>query len=174
VWGMISISDRFDVGDLEVVNLTTETPDRAIEHLRVAIDLIRITSPNRLVRIHRDVRRVLLIWAGGPIYWPYANGFAIDLVAAQDLPADRLALTIVHEATHARLWRAGFRYTPDIRERIEHICVRAELDLAERLPDAAELTNGLRKKLAQPWWTESALAERLRAAREVLRQVGRR
>lgn len=160
------------VGDLEVVNLTTDAPDVVLEHLRSAIDLIGKTAPNRLARLNRDVGRVLLLMVDSPEYWPFANGFAIGLAAAQDVPVDQLALTIVHEATHARLWRAGFRYTPDIRERIEHICVRAELDFAQRLPRAQELVDGLRAKLLHPWWTKAALAERRRLVREEFRRQG--
>jgi hypothetical protein len=171
VRAMMFMSRRFVVGGFEVVNLTTEPPEVALERLQSAIDLIGRIYPNRLARINRDVGRVLLLMVDAPVYWPFANGFAIGLEAATELPVDKLALTIVHEATHARLWRAGFRYTPDIRARIEHICVRAELDFARQLPRAQELTAGLREKLSLAWWTEAAVAERRRSTREALRNV---
>src|SRR2546427_9194317 len=41
--------------------------------------------------------------------------------------AARLASTLVHEATHARLDRLGFRYAAERRARIEGICFRREI-----------------------------------------------
>lgn len=52
---------------------------------------------------------------------------------------EHLAATIVHETTHARLARCGFKYEEGRRSRIEVVCVRRELDFAARLPDSAEL-----------------------------------
>jgi hypothetical protein len=174
IGAMMLMSRRFVVGGWEVVNLTTDAPEVALERLKLAFDLIGHVSPNRLARINRDVGRVLLLMVDAPVYWPFVNGFAIGLAAAKEAPVDKLALTIVHEATHARLWRAGFRYTPDIRGRIEHICVRAELDFARHLPRSRELEADLREKLSLEWWTEAAMAERRRSTREALQKMSAR
>lgn len=47
-----------------------------------------------------------------------------------------IAATIIHEATHAKLSRAGIFIWPDIRLRIERICVREEIRFFRRLGGA--------------------------------------
>jgi hypothetical protein len=44
-----------------------------------------------------------------------------------------IASAIVHEATHARLEKLGIRYDEAVRQRIERICARRELDFARHL-----------------------------------------
>ena len=51
-----------------------------------------------------------------------------------------IAATLVHEAVHARLQRAGLRYWPDLRPRIEAVCVREEIAFV-RLLAAAGFTD---------------------------------
>jgi len=55
-------------------------------------------------------------------------------VLAEWMTPELLASTIVHEATHARLWAMGFRYEEEVRPRVEAICVRRELVFAAKLP----------------------------------------
>lgn len=52
---------------------------------------------------------------------------------------EKIATTIVHEATHARLERYGVEYKQELRTRIEAICFRRELAFAARLPNRVEL-----------------------------------
>lgn len=78
------------------------------------------------------------------------------------LSTERIALQIVHEATHAALWARGFDYEPANRQRIEQVCVRAEVRFAERLADGNSLkAEALAKLEGPPWWTDSAIAHRL-------------
>jgi hypothetical protein len=74
-------------------------------------------------------------------------------------------MTLVHEATHARLWKNGIGYPVSARGRIEQLCVRAEVRLARQLPDAEELESFVVDKLKNEWWTESAVAARTKRAR---------
>jgi hypothetical protein len=74
--------------------------------------------------------------------------------------AEQLALTIVHEATHARLWARGFDYRHECRRRIEERCVKEEVDFALRLPDGVQLADEAKAKLGDPWWTEGREFER--------------
>ena len=70
-----------------------------------------------------------------------------------------VAVTLVHEATHARLWRRGIRDDPCGRRRMEEICVKEQIAFAERL-DNPDILNHLRGKLQRPWWTPAQLHER--------------
>ncbi len=69
-------------------------------------------------------------------------------------------MTLVHEATHARVYRAGIRYLPRNRRRIEQICVRAEIDFATQLPDATLLADEARHALETEWWEDVPKRER--------------
>jgi hypothetical protein len=60
------------------------------------------------------------------------------VVSPETSPA-RLALTIVHEAMHARLARLSIAYSEQLRARVERICIAAEIDLAGKLPGGESL-----------------------------------
>lgn len=60
-----------------------------------------------------------------------------------------IALSIVHEAAHARLCRSGIYAWPDIRQRIEGVCVREEMRFLRRLGNA-----GWRVEARLDWYTE--------------------
>lgn len=69
-------------------------------------------------------------------------------------------MTLVHEATHARLHRAGVRYTHDLRERIEAICLKAEIDFGRRLPGAEQLVAEAQTALETRWWEAPSQQQR--------------
>jgi hypothetical protein len=52
---------------------------------------------------------------------------------------ERIAATIIHEATHARLERRGIQYVEKQRQRIEAVCIRRELNFIAKLPNAEPL-----------------------------------
>ena len=86
-----------------------------------------------------------------------------------------IAAVIVHEATHARLWRCGFGYDEDERHRIEAICVRRELAFARRLPDGRRLREFAQEALAisPRYWTNMASHDRhVEGSVEALRYLG--
>jgi len=66
-----------------------------------------------------------------------------DWLESDSTSAEQVALTIVHEATHARLSRFG--YAPEIRARIERICQYQELVFASRIGGDSELVASARR-----------------------------
>ena len=52
---------------------------------------------------------------------------------------EMIASVIVHEATHARLFRMGIGYEEGRRARVEQVCLRRELAFAAKLPDRAKV-----------------------------------
>ena len=69
-------------------------------------------------------------------YWSLQETCVLNaLKVASGTKAD-IALSIIHEATHARLCRSGVYAWPDIRERIEAVCVRREIRFLRRLDNA--------------------------------------
>jgi hypothetical protein len=116
-----------------------------------ALSLIKQHSPLDYARIVRDLERIwvhLTIHGLGE-YRHSLKACILDerYVADATTTVERIASTIVHEATHARLERYGIEYKEKLRARIEAICFRRELAFAVRLPDSAELQQGIARYL---------------------------
>lgn len=75
-----------------------------------------------------------------------------------------IASAIVHEATHARLWRYGFRYPEEMRSRIEAVCFRRERAFATKLPNGEKIQDLAARSLAayagQEHWTDEVRRQR--------------
>jgi hypothetical protein len=73
-----------------------------------------------------------------------------DFYCRNDASTSRMTLTIVHEATHARLCKFKVKYSEDIRDRVERICIKSEIAFAKRLPDGKKLVEMAESKLKRP------------------------
>lgn len=117
----------------------------ALDRVEAAVELIAACDPLRLDRLRRDMPRVLIgVPEVGDACFSPGTGLGVlnlEVVSQKVTTPAQLALLIVHEATHARLHRAGVEYVPELRARIERACVRAELAFAERLPAADRQTH---------------------------------
>jgi hypothetical protein len=91
---------------------------------------MRLTVAGELKRIW-----VTLLFYGLGQYKHSLKACILDerYVADSATTVERIATTIVHEATHARLERCGIEYKQELRTRIEAICFRRELAFAARL-----------------------------------------
>lgn len=111
--------------------------------LRAALVLIKTYDPLRYLRLTRDLKRIWVTPLHGPSACFYYRLDACVLnpryVLAETMTPELLASTIVHEATHARLWGMGFRYEEEVRPRVEAICVRRELVFCTKLPHGEQV-----------------------------------
>jgi hypothetical protein len=123
---------------------TIETkPCPALRRVEEALQLIKHSDNLHYSRVIHSLDR---IWVN---LLPYAlahyasalNACVIDerFVLLETTTLERLASTIVHEATHARLDRWGIRYIEKARSRIEAICLRRELNFLTKLPNSEPL-----------------------------------
>jgi hypothetical protein len=85
-----------------------------------------------------------------------------EYLISKELLPEELAMTIVHETTHANLHRHGFDYDPAKRSQIERICVRAEIAFAKRLPGGASLAQAATARLdyGETFWSEEEFLQR--------------
>jgi hypothetical protein len=143
--------------------------DTARQRLEEALALLEAKLPREHDRLMRDVERVFLLKAGGPEYWPFARAIVFKKETVERAEVPVLAMSLLHEGVHARLWAMGIGYPERLRSRIEQICVRAEVQLARALPDSADLEAFAKEKLEREWWTKSAVQERRSRARQELR-----
>lgn len=138
--------------------------DDAIRKLSDALASIERVLPGVYTRLQEQVQRIVLVRAGGPVYWPFLRAIALTTQSVAQADPDLLAMTLVHEGAHARLFHRGIDYPRRRRAQIERICVGAEVRLARLLPDAAELERLAIAKLEREWWTNAAIGGRTRRA----------
>ena len=146
----------------------------SIPNVVAALRRVAEGDPHRFRRIQRQVSCIQLIGtrliALGGWFRPLSMILLPDdWLELDSTSAERVALTIVHEATHARLSRFG--YGPEIRARIERICQYQELVFASRIGGDSELVAGARRGMdLNP--SEYTTETRRQRSLEALTQLG--
>lgn len=125
------------------VGTSEAEPYPALRRVEEALQLIKQNDPLNYSRVIRNLDRVWvhLIPSAEAHYKRSLNACIVDerYVLNEAMTLNRLASTIVHEATHARLEGWGIIYEERSRRRIEAICLRRELNLVSKLPDSGPL-----------------------------------
>jgi hypothetical protein len=125
-----------------------------------ALDIIRVADPRRWGRILKQLRRIVLVEAGGELYQSDLKAYLVDLPTLRHRSRLQVASAIVHEATHARLDSYGVSYSSPRRARIEAICVAEQIAFLERIPDTQRLVEQTRAALNTAWWSDEAMHQR--------------
>jgi hypothetical protein len=122
-----------------------------LERVEGALLLVKQHSPLHYSRIVNELERiwVSVVSVGLAQYDRSLKACVLDELFVDDTATTvaRIASTIVHEATHARLERCGIAYNENRRARIEAICFRRELAFAVRLPDSPTLQQDIAQYL---------------------------
>ncbi len=129
------------------------------------LELIRERDPRRYARLVRDVPRITLTKSPTPgVFVPKFGGVFLDVLHVINASLHQLSLTVVHEATHARLHRAGIRVDSANRGRIERLCLEQEIRFAVSLGYNADTLG----RTDEPYWDEEVrFARRLNELRAV-------
>ena len=145
---------------------TDEERDVLFSKLGAAIALLDSAAPKYLARLRRNADGVFLDamtkslgqWQA-PLRLVAINK---DWVMIPETAPEDVALTLVHESTHAWLTSLGISYAEAIRARVERICFLTELAVAPRLPHGERLVAALHRQLARDpsYWTHEAVRER--------------
>lgn len=131
-----------------------------------ALNLIAEYDPRRYLQIRRDVKKIWVSAAPG-----YCANWMDELQMCtidsnyyyrDNISASEIALTIVHESTHARLCKLKIEYTEDIRDRVERVCIKSEIAFAKRLPDGQKFVEIAESRLQIPksYWTDAQFQQR--------------
>jgi len=143
--------------------------------LNMALALVKEHSPTRFAYLQRDLPRLLVTnIADAAAMCCHESGMCVldsECVTRAASSPSSLALSLVHEGTHARIARAGIRYSEEHRGRIERLCFTAEIVVARRLTDGAQHIPHLERWLQAPDGYFSNEAQRGRSLRE-LEQIG--
>lgn len=163
--GAMALAGSSTAHGLEIVNLSRSEVDALIFN-RVArvLQLIQQYDASQLRRILADVRRIVVTPPGGAAgsYWASVKACVLGAEHLLQDSCESAAMTLVHEATHARLERAGIRYTSANRARIESICLRAEIAFGRKVPGTELLVEEAKHAMNTEWWTDDAHSERRR------------
>jgi hypothetical protein len=147
---------------IDVVDLTNEEEDPAPYFAKVtsALEIIARYQPKRLDRIRRDLRYILIFKQPGATYWDDLRACALSAQSVASRDTEVIALSIVHEATHARIHSRGIPYDPAHQARVERVCVNEEVSLVRLLANGSERAAQLLARLDTPWWTAEQMRER--------------
>jgi hypothetical protein len=151
--------------------LNDQIEAQCFARVEAALDLIARYDPRRLRTIRRSFDR---IWIRRTTYAPayYIDATRLCVIdqrflIAPETTVDRVAVAIIHEATHARLFRHKIPYAEAMRSRIEVICDEESAAFADRLPDGASLASRIRNSRTDPdHWSDISLERRFQTARQ--------
>jgi hypothetical protein len=158
-----------------------DEPEPILRRIEDALALIKRYDRVRYDRLIRDLQRiwVLVIPIGLANFVHKIHACQIDTryFLAATTTLELIAAAIVHEATHARLWRHGIRYEEAQRPRIEEICLRREIAFAAKLPNGEDVRDSAERTLTlcanAEYWTNAASRERYdEGSFEALRYLG--
>ncbi|PZM15591.1 hypothetical protein [Rhizobium tubonense] len=139
-----------------------------LSRVQGALALIKRHDANRYERVIASFDRIWISYLFGAVgrYLPEQKRCQLDPLFVLSSPIEFIASTIVHEATHARLFNVGIPYSFENRHRVEKVCIRQEMLFARRIPEAEELRKRISEKLLldPEVWSKETSAERLRNA----------
>lgn len=129
-----------------------ENSNHRLTKISEAIKLVRSVQPWRESSCIGALKWILVTAANGEYYNPQLNACVLDVPYVEQRSIRVIAAMLVHEGTHARLWRLGFRYEPGRRARIERLATEAQADFFSRTPNGEALAKEAMDSLRRPWW----------------------
>jgi len=160
-----SVGRRIDglwVGSFE------DKPEPGLRRAEEALSVIKTYDRRLYQRLIRDLERIWVqVTPGGLAHFDSSIWACVldpRYVLDETKSSEEIASTIVHEATHARLWRRGIGYQEELRSRVEAACFRRERAFAAKLPNGAKIRDQADRYLAayasQDYWTDEAFRTR--------------
>jgi len=151
---MLWLSSGKRIDGLWVGTYFQTNAEPVMRRIEEALRLIKVHDPRRYDRLRKDLTRIWVRLVPGALarYVPVLETCEVDerFVLAETSSPELIAAAIVHEATHARLWRRGIGYDEGLRARVEAACFRRELAFAAKLPNAERVRELARDALTIP------------------------
>ena len=165
MWRMYRVGTRsMRVGGVDVVtNFGADIGRAAAVRARIglALELIDHYAPRVGACLRRDVVAIFLWRAGGSSYNSAMRTITLDLRWSMAGVVEDLAMTLVHEATHARQFALGVRTRPqgELLRRVESHALAETIAFSERLPPGPGAKPSV-ASLDTQWWTWDKKAAR--------------
>jgi len=162
---MLWLSSGKRIDGLWVGTYYQTNADQVMRRVEDGLSLIKQCDPKTYNRIVRDLKRiwVIIIASSAGEYRNSIEACVLDerFVLADATDAELIAGAIVHEATHARLWRCGIGYEEHLRQRVEAACFRQMLAFARHLPNGQGVREWAEAGLgaSQATWTDAGMLE---------------
>lgn len=172
-WLLYKLNDHIMIDGLHLLGTAGE-----LDRVTNALSLIERYDPVRYSRICRDLKFIQIAVLFGALgqYSHRTKTCQLErrYVLAEETTVELIASVIVHEATHARLYRIGIAYDEDQRTRIENICFRREMAFGKRLPVGEEVISKAQRTLDAAYdFSDSAMWKRHEdGGQEALRYLG--
>lgn len=156
------------IGGMNVLTVNAEMGRETTVRVRLALalQLIDEIAPRVGVRLRRDVDAIVLWRSGGTAFSPATRAIVLDIGWSMMGTVEDLALSLVHEATHARqcamgvpVWRRG------LQGRLEAHAIAESIDFADALPPGLWTKPSL-ASVEIEWWTPEKKTARLQVAAE--------
>jgi hypothetical protein len=165
-------AQRMTIGDVDVVTSPDADIGRAAAvraRLGLALELIDQATPRVGARLRQDLTAIYLSRVGGISYNPYMQVIVLDVRSGMVGEVEDLAISLVHEATHARQMTMGVPKRPgqELQRRLEEHAVAESIAFAEHLPPGTWRKPTL-ADLEKQWWTVERRQERVIEAAEEL------
>ena len=130
--------------------------DDVLKKVTAALGIIERFDPRRLQQLaNRGTRILVLTPIGGHQYDSAGDVIELEARMVASATAFRLAISIVHEAAHARIASLA-RTTRQNTWRVERRCVEEEIAFAHRLTKDQQWLDeweaAKRAQLQKPWW----------------------
>jgi hypothetical protein len=127
-------------------------PQPGLRRVEDALQLIKAHDALHYSRVIHNLERIFVNLVPDALahYDRSLNACVLDqrFVLPETTALERIACTIVHEATHARLERWGIGYDDEkARTRIEAICLRRELNFIAKLQHSERLREEIARTL---------------------------
>ena len=116
----------------------------AAERVLGALALVQSYDPGAFRRMQTNMTTIYLAKVSKAHYLIDLRVCVLPVHQVLDEGLSALAFTLVHEATHARIARAGIGWWPRVEARIERICLKKEEGFAARLELAGFDVGGMR------------------------------
>jgi len=132
---MMALCSKKKMGGITLHHLAAaEDGAVLLQKVQDALEVIRAESAQRMVRISRVIPRVAIVGLDGSYgwYWHDLRACFLDPDYIRAADRDSIAMTIVHEAVHARIRQWGIRMNEQNRPRVERVCTSAELAFARK------------------------------------------
>jgi hypothetical protein len=128
--------------------------------LLAALRLLRAIDSRRFARVQREIAWIVncTLACPGAEYLEDIKTCRVDfeepaLDSDPEFSIGWWARTMVHEATHGVVERRGIRYTPELRSRIERLCVTEEQRFLRRLSETRPaLADQLYREYSEADW----------------------
>ena len=148
-----------------------------------ALQFIRDYDPRRFARVQRHIGWIVNCGLEPNMNAEYnseTRTCSIDFMEPKE-EVDRVwsamhyPRTLIHEATHGALISRSIAYTPELRARIEKLCITEEKRFLRRVgrlrPDLSELLVSMEREFDSAAWEKSWTTSRWQRARSALQQL---